>query len=502
MQKIKRFIKNYKVSVPVFIVVLIIIGFAATRGKAVVKSDTITAARGTVAQEVSVTGRVIPAQDVDLAVQSGGKVTSITAKVGQEVTAGQTLLRVDSADLQIRLGRQQAALAKAQITLNKGSSQTAEGDLKKAYDDGFSAIEDAFVDVPTIISEVHDMLYDNSYSPYLSDNNVRNTGDTAQKLKLDTGYEFDRVEDAYDVIIKRYQSFSRTASTEELESMLNETYALTKNLSDVIKDMRNLVKYISDRTAAPQPSEIARDEDTLEGYTTKVNSHLSEIVTVQNTIKNSRKGLTDESSDTQSNRIDIQQAQLDIQDTLVQISNRTIKSPVNGIVTKVDAEVGETISPSGPVISIISANQFEIEANIPEADMAKIAVGADTDVTLDAYGNDVVFKAKVVAIDPAETLVEGVATYRTTFQFVEKDERIKSGMTASIEVKGEQKENVIAVPQRSVITKNDQKFVQVLVGETIVDKPVQTGLRGSDGNIEITSGIVEGDKVVVFTEAK
>jgi multidrug efflux pump subunit AcrA (membrane-fusion protein) len=103
-------------------------------------------------------------------------------------------------------------------------------------------------------------------------------------------------------------------------------------------------------------------------------------------------------------------------------------------------------------------------------------------------------------MNPAESLVEGVATYKTTLYFNNSDERIKSGMTADVTIKGDRRDNVFAVPQRAVITRGDSKFVQVLQGENVAEKQVKTGLRGSDGNIEITDGLSEGDQVIVFSE--
>lgn len=503
MKTIIRFFKNYKFSIPLAIIILIAIIFFATRGGGEVKAETIIAARKTISQEVSVTGRVVPAQSIDLSIQSGGKVTAVNAKVGQNVTAGQTLLRVDSADLQIRLERQQAALEKAKLAFNNQTSQDQAADeLKTAYEDGFNTLADSFIDIPDIVTELDNILYDASYSPYLSDLNVRSMSQNALNNKQAIGDSFDRAKIIQRDLTKKYNTFNRNASPEELEAILNNTHTLLKDLSDIIKDLRNLIVYVEERSGDSPPSEIDRDQSTLTTYISDINTHLSAISSVQTDIKDAEKGITDQSNDTQSGLIDIKQAELDIQDTFVQMNNRTIKSPVNGIVTDIDVEVGETISAGNPVISVISRNQYEIDANIPEADVAKVNVGANTEVTLDAYGSDVVFKATVISINPSETLIDGVATYKTTLQFVEDDTRIKSGMTASLIIKGEQKENVITIPQRSVITKGTTKYVEVVEGEKIVEKIVETGLRGSDGSIEITSGIAEGDKVVVFNEQK
>ena len=251
------------------------------------------------------------------------------------------------------------------------------------------------------------------------------------------------------------------------------------------------------------PAELPGDQEALDSFTTLSNDHLSDLIAIADEIKNSKEGINDEGKDVESLRIDVRQAELDIEDTQIAINHRTIRSPINGVVTEINAEVGETISQNEPVISLISSSEYEIEANLPEADIAKIKVGALSEVTLDAYGNDVIFAAVVVSVNPAETLLDGVATYKTTFEFLESDSRIKSGMTADIIVKGERKENVLAVPGRSIISRDGIKYVEVQnIDGTIVEKIVKTGLRGSDGNVEITEGLLNGDKVVVFTEKK
>ncbi|NCQ16057.1 efflux RND transporter periplasmic adaptor subunit [Candidatus Falkowbacteria bacterium] len=196
----------------------------------------------------------------------------------------------------------------------------------------------------------------------------------------------------------------------------------------------------------------------------------------------------------------VKQMLANTQNIQTQIEKTILTSPITGIVIKQDAKVGEIVAANATLVSLISEAKFEIEANVPEADIAKVSVGNTSLVTLDAYGRDVVFEAKVVAVDPAETIVDGVATYKATFQFAKNDERVKSGMTANIDVKSANRENVIAVPQRAIIRKNGDQFVRILNGEDFEEVKVETGLRGSDGNIEIISGVSEGDKVITFSE--
>jgi len=167
------------------------------------------------------------------------------------------------------------------------------------------------------------------------------------------------------------------------------------------------------------------------------------------------------------------------------------------VVTKLEVEVGESVSPSLVVLSLMSASEFEIESRVAEVDIAKIKVGNSADVTLDAYGSDVVFKAKVVKVDPAETIIEGLSTYKVTLQFIDKDDRLRSGMTADVDILTAEKQEVILIPQRAVFSENGDKLVRILKkGNKIETIHVTTGLKNSNGEIEIIEGLSEGDKVV------
>ena len=152
------------------------------------------------------------------------------------------------------------------------------------------------------------------------------------------------------------------------------------------------------------------------------------------------------------------------------------------------------------VISVISEAGFEIEANITEVDISKVKIGNKAEVELDAYGNDESFEAVVVSIDPAEEVIEGVATYKTVLQFLDAGDKIKSGMSADLEIMTNMKENIIAIPQRAVIYRNGDRIVKIMVNGEIMEREVETGVKGSDGKIEILSGINEGDTVITFME--
>lgn len=190
-------------------------------------------------------------------------------------------------------------------------------------------------------------------------------------------------------------------------------------------------------------------------------------------------------------------AEATAQSYAAQLSQTVLRAPFAGVVTRRDARAGELVTAGTPVLTIISDAEFEIEAFVPEADIAKLAIGDTASTTLDAYGEAVVLTARLTAIDPAETVVEGVSTYRVVAQFVGRDERVKSGMTANLDIETNRRAGVLAIPFRA-LTGNGRRTVHVSRGETVETMTVETGLRGSDGRIEILSGLQEGDQVVVL----
>ncbi len=498
MKKIKKLIKNYKISIPLILVIIIAGMWAFAGGTEATGESFVVANRQTVSQEVSVTGHVVSQHEVELAIESGGKVRSIPVKVGEKVKKGQTLLSVDTRDLEIRLSRQRAALEQEEIILAKAESKTtAEDDLKKSYENGFNIVSDTFLDLPAIISGLGDIFRQD----YASPNTIRiHYGESSldrREAAQDAYYAAKEIyEDAYD----EYRNISRTSDPEDIKSSILSTYEAVKSVADAVKKTNNFVDYIEDRANENVPFKLFSDQDTLALFTGQSNEHLRELLEIKDTINDSEIGIVDEGHDLESIKIDVRQAQLDVQDTLNQIAKRNIYSPINGIVTDIYTEVGETISAGAPVVTVISSDGYQVEANLPEADMVKVKIGADADVILDAFNDDEILSATVVSVDPAETLIDGVATYKTVLQFNSVDERIRPGMTADVYIKGEHKDGVIAVPQRSVITKDGRKYVRILDGEEIVEKEVATGMRGTDGNIEILEGVSVGEKVIVFIE--
>ena len=180
-------------------------------------------------------------------------------------------------------------------------------------------------------------------------------------------------------------------------------------------------------------------------------------------------------------------------------AKRRIAAPVDGIVTLVSAEVGESLTPNQTVILLNAKGNLEVTANISEIDIARISIGDSVEITLDAFTDDEVWTGTIVAIQPAETVVDNVIFYETTIRFDNEDERLRSGMTANLDIETERRDSVLRMPVRALNLKNGDTYVEVLGERNMIKKvDVEVGLE-TDDFIEIISGPNEGDEVVVFS---
>jgi len=185
-----------------------------------------------------------------------------------------------------------------------------------------------------------------------------------------------------------------------------------------------------------------------------------------------------------------------------QVGKSVLYSPIDGVVIKKYIDRGELATVSATVVTIMGEGGLEVKANIPESDIAKVQVGQMADVTFDAFSSDEIFEVRVATIEPAATIIQEVVYYEVVFDILRKDERMKVGMSADIDILTAEKEDVLVIPGQAVKNAEDRKYVEILVesGESreVKATDVKTGLRGDNGLVEVLSGLTGGEKVITF----
>ncbi len=194
---------------------------------------------------------------------------------------------------------------------------------------------------------------------------------------------------------------------------------------------------------------------------------------------------------------ELQKAEAEVARIEAQIAQRRLVAPFSGIVTAVNVDPGETVSVGTSAISLISEGAFGVEVDLPETDSVKVHVGDTATISLDALSGES-FTGHVVSVNRTEKLVDNVSVYEARIAFDTEDERIASGMTAEVMITTNERNNVLAIPARAIKYHGEGvPFVTITDPETGegVDKDVTLGIRGSDGFVEILSGVSSGAEI-------
>lgn len=191
----------------------------------------------------------------------------------------------------------------------------------------------------------------------------------------------------------------------------------------------------------------------------------------------------------------VEQAQANEQSVQVQINEASLVSPISGVVTVQNAKVGEIATPGEVMTSIISSNNLEVDADVPETDIGKVAIGNPVSMTFDAFPNET-FTGKVFYIDPAQTLIGGVVDYLIKVSFNAPNAAIKSGLTANLDIETQTDQNALILPQYAIIQNASGSFVDVLQNGKETQVPVTLGIQDQNGNVEVASGVTQGEQVI------
>lgn len=468
------FIKKHKrASLGVGVLLIAFIVFSGMGGGKA--EETVVVAPKPFVQKISVSGKVKAPEDVRMAFEQTGRVAQVFVSVGQEVTQGTPLIALSSGTLGAEL-----ASAQAQVALKRAERENDVENLEKVRLQQNTEVESAY---RTLLSSGLEAV------PFSSTYAV-----TAPSV---TGAYTGTTEGFYKFSIREK---NRGAQDFELHVIGLEAPEAIRVSKTGPTPLGSLGLYIS------FPDDISTYEDTV-WYVSLPNTKASTYVTnynaYQEALKERDKTVADAEADlavrsgTTIKDAELAAAQAEVTRILAELSKFTLRAPFDGVVTAIDAEVGEAVSVNDSAVSLIGARALEIESFVPEINIAYLAVGDGAVVTLDAYGESVPFNAQVIAIDPAETIRDGVSTYRVRLAFFEDDARIKSGMTANILITTDEREGVISVPQGIIVKKKDISYVPVKEFGRTKLTPVITGVVSSLGEIEVISGLSEGDVVVL-----
>jgi RND family efflux transporter MFP subunit len=189
------------------------------------------------------------------------------------------------------------------------------------------------------------------------------------------------------------------------------------------------------------------------------------------------------------------------------VDNTVIRAPFDGIVVSKDAQVGEMVSPVSAgggftrtgIATIVDMNSNEIEVDVNEAYIARVAPGMPVTAVLDAYP-DWQIPSKVRTVIP--TADRQKATVKVRISFLKLDPRILPDMGVKVTFLGDEPKKevgaidpVASIPAAALRDENGSKIVFLVKDHKLERRAVKSG-GTHGGDVEIFAGLVPGDMVV------
>ncbi len=171
----------------------------------------------------------------------------------------------------------------------------------------------------------------------------------------------------------------------------------------------------------------------------------------------------------------------------------SITAPISGSILSAPSKVGNQVSANTVITTIGDIENLQCTAKIPERYVAALKPGLKAEVTLEAYP-DVVFNASVKEVSPV--LDAATRTKSVVLKFDKKDSRINAGMFARVKLYTQDYSGELVVPEKSIVTNNDDKYIFTVNEDDTVTKNMVTVGKSVSGMVQILTGIKAGDKVV------
>lgn len=190
----------------------------------------------------------------------------------------------------------------------------------------------------------------------------------------------------------------------------------------------------------------------------------------------------------------------------VALENTIIRAPFDGTVLTKNAEIGEVVAPlgasttsRGAVVLIADMNSLLVEADVSESNIEKIEVNRDCEIVLDAYP-DKNYAGFVFKIVP--TADRSKATVMVKVGFKNYDSRVLPEMSAKVLFLNKaldpltaDRKPVLVVPFSSIKQEAGRTLVYFVNNDIVEPLSISTGKRLGN-NIEVTSGLQKGDKII------
>lgn len=474
--------------------------------------------KGDIEVTVTGTGTITPVGSEEINPGVAGTIEKIHVQEGDRVKKGDLLLELSSSDLELQISKANLDLEKARLSLSSSASEPVADtivapiagrivDMNSKTGDTVSP-NGALATIQDQSQLVFDMLVDSATASKAAIN---------QKVQV---FLPDRGETVQGQII------SKGDQALAGRSYLKVAVPTTGDLSTGMKAFGTIVindQAIDALSVGTLEWKAERQvKATLSGKLSGV--YVQDGQVVQKGQKLFSLSSSDNLNQQKSQQLSYQQAQLTLADLEQQKADLLVRAPIDGVVSGLDAQVGDEVAAGGSVKSSSSANssstsassttsntnstatlgkiinngQMEVSFPVDEVEIAKVKVGQRAKVTVDALPEEKL-EGTVIEIAEEGTVTNNVSSFDVTILLDNSQKMLKSGMTANVTVQVAKKENVLLIPVEALQERGESKGV--FVAGTNESEPqrmveISVGLT-NETYAEVTKGVQEGDVLIM-----
>ncbi len=306
------------------------------------------------------------------------------------------------------------------------------------------------------------------------------------------------------------------ANLEQIEELAEEQESLAETRSELarVQSQRQLALQVSAAEVAAAAAAVAEAEDALaeaQAGVDELDEAKAELAIAEAEVAvaeaQEKRAELDEGVDPvklAAARANVDKKRLAVSEAEADLEAATIRALFDGTILHTAVEPGNLVNKSRRILTIANLDQLQVLALVDEITIRQVVMGQAAQITFDAFPGQE-FRGQVLSVPLQGTLQGGVMVYQVPVSLEGAEELpLLVGMTANVEIRVGQVENVLLVPTMAL--QNSGGFYQVLVAggsDTEAEAqavPVEVGL--SDGMYtEIVRGLNAGDQVVVQIQA-
>ena len=483
-KKKKKIVKWIIIGVIALFIAFIVINAVNSKNDTRVQVTTMAAAKGSIEQVITASGTVKSDSEVTYYAPTAVKVDQVNVKVGDAVKKGDVLVTFDQSSIDLSISQNNLKLLAENDTY--ASTISDDNTARNKYTTATSKVDE----IQAAIDAQEDYIYalENGIKDELNakkEDNIRKQDENTRlvmelerqeaKFKQDhpnymsVGDQLDDVQ-YYDSLILEANAVSQQLKTES--ALLEADFTASENKDELLrlakKDLEKLNTMLSEAKSNKSTSEASKLNDFKRQALTASN----EFTNLQITDANNKLALAQEG----------------------------IVAEFDGIVSAVSVKPGATTTEGAAVLTIQSATDINLVYGAGRADLEKIAVGQEADITIAGheYKGKIEDIARIATVQTTANNTNSTAsTVDVTISIEDPDDYVYLGISGKATIHTAKKDDAIIVPISAVNVDREGEFCYIVQGDVAKKVYVKTGITSST-EIEIVEGIKEGDQVITL----